>query len=529
MRLGALATAALVAASTPTSASADVRLAVLVGNDVGRPSDEPLRFAEGDAARMRDVLVDLGRVEADRAFLLQGRDRAALQSVLSEVRGRAQELRAAGSDVTLIFYYSGHGDAEALYLGRTRVSRAELRRWVEALPVELRVLFLDTCSTAASRTRGVRRGSAFDVYVDEEAATRGTVIISSTRDGEPAQESDRLGGAVFTHYLVSGLRGAADRDGDGRVSVSEAYAHAYRRTVLRSASGAPAVQHPAFDFDVSGSGDVILSEPARSSAALLLPAGRDARYLVYGLPSGAVLAETGSSASRPVRLAVPPGRLLVQRRVGATFGVTEVLLRRGSTLQVEPSDFRAVPYEEVALRGGRFDLHPTALGIGGSVGFVGLGGALVLVAGPEVHISHRVGRLVVGARLATDLGAFETSWARVLALDLRADALLGAWIQAGPVTLHLRGGPRVTALRQAIDHLDAGRLEATGQESRWVRWVPGVGGVLSLGLALPLGRGVSLSFWASGSVLAMPLATDTGPVWGPVPGARASMALHFAP
>jgi uncharacterized caspase-like protein len=47
------------------------------------------------------------------------------------------------------------------------------------------------------------------------------ILIRSASDGEAAQESKELGGGSFTHYLLTGLRGAADFD--HRISLDEAY------------------------------------------------------------------------------------------------------------------------------------------------------------------------------------------------------------------------------------------------------------------------------------------------------------------
>ncbi len=513
----------------PASAEADVRIAVLVGNNVGAPGEEPLRFAETDAQRMRDLLVELGGVERRRAYLLQGSNRERLRQQLLEVRGRARELAEQGQEVTLLFYYSGHGDAASLRLGGSTVGREELLTWLEELPASLRIVVLDTCSTEPSRTRGVRRGEGFDVYVDDQAVARGTIILASSRAGEPAQESDLLGGAVFTHFLLSGMRGAADRDRDGRVTVAEAYAHAYRRTVLRSATGAPAVQHPAFEHDVSGSGDIVLTEPSRSTAALVLPAARDVWYLIYRLPSGSVLAEVGSSASRPVRLAVPPGRLLVQRRRGSGYGVTEVDVQRGGVREVSSDEFRVVPYEEIALRGGRFDLHPTSLGVAGTLRVEGLPGGPVLLGGPLVTVSHRLSRYLIGARVGVEMTSYEAIRYEVFELDLRTDLLAGLWFQAGRMTISLRIGPRLVVLYQSLLRQPAERLEVVGVETETTRWSWGIGGVLSLGLGVPLGRGVGLSISLDGSVMGMPLADGDEIEWGAVPGGGVALGLTWAP
>lgn len=522
-----LISAVLMALGSP--AWGDVRIAIAVGNNVGRAGEEPLRYAEQDAQRMHDLLIDLGRVDRGRAYLLKGQNRARLQATLAEVRGRAEELSRQNQEVSVVFYFAGHGSADALHLGGTSVTRAELVAWLNALPVALRVVVIDTCRATVGRSRGVRRGGSFNVYVDDEAAARGTFVITSSSDGEPAQESDLLGGAVFTHYWLSGLRGAADRDQDGRVTISEAYSHAYRRTLLRSASGAPAVQHPAFSIDVEGSGDMVLTEPAQSRAALMLPAGQDQRYLVYRLPAGAVLAEVGSSPTRPVRLAVPPGRLLVQRRSGASYGVVEVEVQTGRTRHVSPDEFQSVPFEEVALRGGRFDLHPTTIGLGPSGGVEALPGGALWLFGPELSVSHRFGRFVLAGVMAPLMGTFETVQYHVEELDIRTELLIGTWFQAGPLTFHLRGGLRVAFIRQRLEHRADRALEIIGSPHDSIQWSTAPGGVLQLGMAFPVGRGFGFGLWFSGSLAARFVSSGDEEQWRPIGGGAATLSLTWSP
>ena len=65
-------------------------------------------------------------------------------------------------------------------------------------------------------------------------------VLASSTASELSQESEALRASYFTHHLLSGLRGAADADRDGRVTLSEAYRYAYNRTLVATAATAPA-------------------------------------------------------------------------------------------------------------------------------------------------------------------------------------------------------------------------------------------------------------------------------------------------
>src|SRR5262249_58026291 len=85
--------------------------------------------------------------------------------------------------------------------------------------------------------------------------------------------------------------------------------YAYRRTLFRSGVG-PTLQHPTMAIELAGAGEVVLTVPARASATIEGPSGRE-RYLVFAIPSAAVLGEM--AADEVPRLALPAGPIPVAR------------------------------------------------------------------------------------------------------------------------------------------------------------------------------------------------------------------------
>ena len=65
---------------------------------------------------------------------------------------------------------------------------------------------------------------------------QGTAFVTSTAVGEAAQESASIGGSFFTHHLDIALRGAGDADGDGRITLAEAFRYTAARTLAGTAS-----------------------------------------------------------------------------------------------------------------------------------------------------------------------------------------------------------------------------------------------------------------------------------------------------
>ena len=207
---------------------------------------------EMDAARVASVLQEVGGVRPENTVLLQGKDADTVRRALIAVNER---VRTAGRPTVLLVYYSGHADAGALHLGSTALELAELEQLVRGSAAGFRLLVLDACrSGALTRVKGGTPIPPFDIQLGERVAGEGAVFLTSSSASEDSQESDELKGSFFTHALLSGLLGAADENGDGRVTLDEAYRYAYETTLRASSRTLAGTQHPTFQYDVRGVG-----------------------------------------------------------------------------------------------------------------------------------------------------------------------------------------------------------------------------------------------------------------------------------
>ena len=126
-----------------------------------------------------------------------------------------------------------------------------------------RLLIIDACQSGAlTTTKGGTAAGRFPAPDPVEASPRGFAIVSSGAPGEDAQESDEVGASFFTHHLATGLLGAADTNGDGGVTLAEAFAYAARHTTASTASTWAGPQHPTFRIDLGGREDLVLARPA---------------------------------------------------------------------------------------------------------------------------------------------------------------------------------------------------------------------------------------------------------------------------
>ena len=330
------------------------RYAVVVGNDAGHAGEIALHYAEEDARKVFEVLSTLGDFRRENMVLLQGKSGSELARVLISMNARIRSESSAGHDAVLFVYYSGHADAGALHLGEDALELGLVQRLVQGSPADFRILVLDACrSGALTRVKGGHAVAPFPLSIDTELSGEGLAMLTSSAADEDAQESDELRGSFFTHYFVSGLRGAADRNGDGSVSVEEAYAHAYQNTLRASSQTLYGMQHPTFRFDLKGRGALPLTWVARrdgATARLALPPGRT--YVLFsGDESGPVVAEVGQHDAQRV-LALEAGRYFVRGRAREHLLEGLLELAPGQTSTLQESQLSPVEYARLARKGG---------------------------------------------------------------------------------------------------------------------------------------------------------------------------------
>ncbi len=333
-----------------------VRLMLSLGSNYGRPDDAVLQHAEEDAERVRELFVELGNVEPARAVVLQRPTAAQVREKFAELTGRVAELEASGHPVQLFVFATSHGKRGVLHLAGSELPVTEVRELARKTGAALRVVIVDACE-AGIRQKGARRGPAYELSV-KKPEVEGDVFLSSSGAHEAAQEWDVLQGSLFTHHLLAALRGDADADADGRVSLMEAYAYAERRTVAESVDVG---QHPQFDVGVTGHGELVLTEPSRARAKVTFEDSLEGRFVVSSQPKPSVVVEVAKQRGRPLSIAVPPGRYLVRQTRGFSVALQEVELPFGGAVAVEAKRFVTRDFGEVALKGGELEFHPHAV------------------------------------------------------------------------------------------------------------------------------------------------------------------------
>ena len=327
---------------------------VAIGNNQGRTDEPQLRYAERDARRLIDVLHQLGRVPAENGVLIRASSAADVTATLLRLNARIRRAEQRGAEPSaLLVYYSGHADARGLHLGQSTLRFEQLKTIVESSPAKVRVLVVDSCrSGGLTQVKGARPAKSFEIQLQDRLKIEGMAIITSSASSEDSQESLRLGGSFFTHHLVAALRGAADRNRDGLVTLNEAYSYAYQET-LRSSGKTLQLQHPTYAYDIKGKGVFVLAylqDQKRRFGRLKLD--KPGAYLVYAGSANGQLAAEVQVQPRGSVLVLQPDRYFVQRRASRSYREYQVELSAGQTVGLSGQPYREYTYARLLRKGG---------------------------------------------------------------------------------------------------------------------------------------------------------------------------------
>lgn len=150
-------------------------------------------------------------------------------NILGELATAAE---SAGENDMFLFYFSGHGVAEAgesyllprdarlAALKHTSVAMRTIKEIMDESPAQAKVIVLDACHSGAALGKA-------EVVMTEEfiqrvyAEAEGSVVLASCKQGQRSWEWTEQKLSVFTYYLLEALAGQADYGNKGFVTVAD--------------------------------------------------------------------------------------------------------------------------------------------------------------------------------------------------------------------------------------------------------------------------------------------------------------------
>ncbi|HEY2995355.1 MAG TPA: caspase family protein [Methylomirabilota bacterium] len=236
-----------------------------------------LKYSVPDADAMYQVLTTTVGIKKDNVMLLT--DRTERKPTLRNIKYALGTFlaRSARKDDTVLVYFAGHGapevdprgierdglakylipaDADPDDLYSTGLPMDELQTIFGRIEAERVVMFLDACYSggAGGRTfasKKTRAGAVDDLFLERLTRATGRVIVTASKTSEVSLELPELGHGIFTYYLTEGLKGAADLNRDGIVSLQELYEYVEQQ-VSRKSRSVGGNQHPVMKGEQEG-------------------------------------------------------------------------------------------------------------------------------------------------------------------------------------------------------------------------------------------------------------------------------------
>ena len=263
--LGAISVVAHASAAEPLKVAQ--RWALLVGID-DYAYAQKLNYCGADQVALAKQLIAAGFPD-DHVFLLHDKaENPKLRPSFANIE-RHLELVVNLADVgdLVIIAFSGHGvhldDKSYLCPTDCTLDKAETLVRVDGIYDRLqdcaagfKLVLIDACrndpSPGGTRTLKPDQGArTLAQCLQELKVPEGVVLLNSCAPGEISWEDEKFGHGVFMHYVLDGMRGAADYTSDGSVSLNELQAYAGTRTKTYVANKYAVTQRPFFKGDLS--------------------------------------------------------------------------------------------------------------------------------------------------------------------------------------------------------------------------------------------------------------------------------------
>lgn len=209
------------------------------------PGDGNLNYTINDATSFATFLKSKkgGSVPAANIVLLTD-----AQASKANIIAKAKNLFAkAKKNDRVIFYFSGHGSKGCFVpydvgiMGGNLLYFDEVKSIFRCAKCNTKLLFADACFSGSMKTELLsnnKQKKSLEKSI-KAASNMNIAVMMSCQDDEFSIESADLGQGVFTYYLMKGLGGKANRDGNKYITIQELYYYVYHKVQDKTINQTP--------------------------------------------------------------------------------------------------------------------------------------------------------------------------------------------------------------------------------------------------------------------------------------------------
>lgn len=191
-----------------------------------------LAFSDDDAQHIFDFLQSEagGSVPLSQIILLKDQ-----QATHKNVMAAASQLfLKANPEDLILFYFSGHGlpgaflpvDSDGVL---RRINHEEVKAILLQSPAKHKLVFADACHSGSFRSIAENENFSRLLYESLAESSGGLGLLLSSKTEEFSHEFDGIKSGVFSHFLIRGLTGEAEKNKDGFVSVNELFDYVFEK------------------------------------------------------------------------------------------------------------------------------------------------------------------------------------------------------------------------------------------------------------------------------------------------------------
>jgi hypothetical protein len=201
-----------------------------------------LNFCDDDANKIYEFLKSpQGGAVPDNQISILIDNQATKASILTSMETLFSE--ATERDL-VIFFFSGHGSEQGTFCPYdqnrgTTLSYDEISSTLLNCKAKHKLCIADACYSGGLNPEMFKFGlkSSTDIYYEAlKSSIGGTALMLSSRNTEKSQERPELEQGAFSYYYIEGLKGYADENKNGIVSISELYEYV-RKNVKSKTNG----------------------------------------------------------------------------------------------------------------------------------------------------------------------------------------------------------------------------------------------------------------------------------------------------